>query len=390
LNPKLLHKDVQSYINDNLKADISKLLFKGSPFEDISIQELVIQIDAKKRCEKKLPTWFRTTNIYYPNKLNIEQTSSERTAHYKSKLISGDELIDLTGGFGVDTFYFSKHFRQVTHCEHNIELSEIAAHNFKQLNADIKTISGNGLAYLEDQNKKFDWIYIDPSRRSDAKGKVFLLKDCIPYIPHHLDLLFKYTSNIIIKVAPLLDITSAINELCCVKEVHVVAVDNEVKELLFILKRNYSDSIHIKTVNLKKEHIQLFNADYNLQIEANFSEPLNYLYEPNSAILKSGLFNEVSSQLNVFKLHNNSHLYTSIKLIDFPGRRFSIKYIIPYDKKQIKQLIPSKKAHITTRNFPETVAQIRKKTGFKEGGEHYLFFTTNILEKHIVIVCEKV
>ena len=353
MNSKLLHKDVQSYINDNLKTDISKLLFKGSPFKDISIQELVIQIDAKKRCIKKLPTWFQTTNICYPNKINIEQTSSERTALYKSKLISGDLLIDLTGGFGVDAFYFSKKFKQVIHCEHNHELSEIAAHNFSQLNADIKTISGDGLAFLQHQNQLFDWIYIDPSRRSDAKGKVFVLTDCIPNIPDNLDLLFKYTTNIMIKASPLLDITNSIDELSHVKEIHVVALENEVKELLFILKKDYSGSIHLKTVNLKKENSQHFNAVYKKQMEATFSEPLNYLYEPNSAILKAGLFNEVSSQLKIHKLHINSHLYTSNELIDFPGRRFKIQHISSYDKKQLKQLIPSKKANITVRNFPE-------------------------------------
>ncbi|NNC69201.1 MAG: class I SAM-dependent methyltransferase, partial [Flavobacteriaceae bacterium] len=264
MNTKLLHKDVQSYIINNLKADISKLLFKGSPFKDISIQELVIQIDAKNRCEYKLPTWFRTPNIYYPNKLSIEQTSSEQTALYKSNLISGSLLIDLTGGFGVDSFYFSKQFKQVIHCEHNPELSEIATHNFKQLNTSIKTIPKNGLTYLQNQHQQFDWIYIDPSRRSDTKGKVFLLRDCIPNLPVNLDKLFKYTTNIMVKASPLLDITSALGELNDVKEIHVVALENDVKELLFILEKGYSNSIQIKTINLKKENSHYFNSSYQV------------------------------------------------------------------------------------------------------------------------------
>ncbi|NNC71216.1 MAG: class I SAM-dependent methyltransferase, partial [Flavobacteriaceae bacterium] len=290
----------------------------------------------------------------------------------------------------VDAFYFSKKFKQVIHCEHDLELSEIAAHNFTQFKVDIKTISGNGLAFLQQENQQFDWIYIDPSRRSDAKGKVFKLTDCIPNVPDKLDILFNYTENIMIKASPLLDIASAIEELSHVNEIHVVALENEVKELLFILEKGDSNSIQIKTINLKKENSHYFNSSYQVHSLATFSEPLTYLYEPNSAILKAGLFNEVSSQLRIHKLHNNSHLYTSELLVDFPGRSFKIKHICLYNKKQLTQLIPTKKANITVRNFPESVAHIRKKTGIKEGGETYIFCTTTILDKPIVLICEKV
>ncbi len=390
MNPKILHTEVQEFINKNLKVDISKLLFKGSPFKGITIQELAEQIEAKKRCEKKLPSWFNTKNIYYPNKLNIEQSSSELTAKYKSELISGNSIIDLTGGFGIDTYYFAKHFKEVTHCELNHGLSEIVAHNYKQLSASIKTIAADGLAYLRKQNQHFDWIYIDPSRRNNIKGKVFLLKDCVPNVPENLTILFKHSNNILIKVSPILDISSAISELKYVKEVHVVAIENEVKELLFILEKGYSSSITIKTVNIKKSSIDTFDANYNSVADVTYSEPLSYLYEPNAAILKAGLFNEVSNKIKLFKIHANSHLYTSENLSDFPGRRFKVKQQLPYIRKLLKKHLPENKANITTRNFPETVAQIRKKTGIKDGGEHYLFFTTDIHGKHIILICEKV
>ena len=390
LNYKILHKDVQDYIEQNLNSDISKLLFKGSSFDAISIQDLVEQIEAKKRCEKKLSTWFQTKNIYYPNKLNIEQTSSEIAAKYKSELISGDSIIDLTGGFGVDCFYFSKRFKEVIHCEINKNLSKIVTHNFKQFNSEIKTIAEDGLAYLKKENQQFDWIYIDPSRRNDAKGKVFLLRDCLPNVPQNLNLLFNHSNNIIIKVSPILDISSAIKELKFVKEVQIVAIANEVKELLFILKKDHNDSITIRAVNIKKSDTIAFEAKFNSDIKASYFKSLSYLYEPNAAILKAGLFNEISNQLNIHKLHINSHLYTSNNLIKFPGRRFKIKDQLPYDRKQLKKLISSNKANITTRNFPETVAQIRKKTGIKDGGNDYLFFTTDVNNKHIVLRCKKV
>lgn len=391
MNYNILNKEVQNFIKANLITDITKLILKGSPFEGVSIQEIAEQIEAKNKCEKKIPTWFSTENIYYPNKLNIEQTSSKITAIYKASLVSGKSLIDITGGFGVDAYYFSQKMNNITHCEINKDLSEIVSHNLEQLNVkNIKTYIGDGLKYLEKSTSKFDWIYADPSRRHDIKGKVFLLEDCLPTIPKNLDLLFKKSNNILIKVSPILDLKSAINELKFVKEIHIVAVENEVKELLFILEKNRNQSVNIQTINYNKTTTQQFNLNFEETNLASYSEPKTYLYEPNSAILKAGAFQQVSNQLKIDKLHQHSHLYTSNNLIEFPGRSFEIQHIIPYNKKELSKLIPSKKANITTRNFPETVAQIRKKINFKEGGNKYLFFTTDLNNKHIILICNKI
>lgn len=391
MNTHILNKKIQDFINTNLKSDITKLILKGSPFIEVAIQEIAEQIISKNKCEHKLPTWYKTENIYYPNKLNIEQTSSEITANYKASLVSGNSLVDITGGFGVDTYYFSKKVNHVTHCETNSDLSEIVTYNLKQFNTkNIKTVIGDGIEFLKNTNQKYDWIYTDPSRRNDIKGKVFLLEDCLPNIPKNLNNLFEKSNQILIKASPILDISSAINELNFVKEIHIVAIENEVKELLFILEKNYIQQIEIKTINFNKKDNQYFNFSLNNDVLATFSEPKSYLFEPNSAILKAGAFNQISCHLNIDKLHQNSHLYTSEKLIDFPGRRFEIMNCISYDKKQLKKLIPSKKANITTRNFPETVEQIRKKTGLKDGGNQYLFFTTDLNNNHIILICKKV
>jgi len=391
LNYKILNKEVQDFITLNLKSHITKLVLKGSPFEDVSIQEIAEQIISKSKCESKLQTWFKTPTIYYPNKLNIEQTSSEITANYKANLVSGNSLIDITGGFGVDSYYFSQKVKNVIHCEINEGLSQIVTHNFEQLKTkNIETYIGDGLEYLEKSVSKFNWIYSDPSRRNETKGKVFLLEDCSPNIPKNLDLLFEKSDTILLKISPFLDITSSINELKFVKEIHIVAIENEVKELLFILEENYNQQIDIKTINFNKTKNQQFNFKLYNEVLATYSEPKKYLYEPNSAILKSGAFQQISARLNVYKLHQHSHLYTSENLIDFPGRSFEIKHIISYNKKELTKLIPSKKANITTRNFPETVAQIRKKTQLTDGGNQYLFFTTDITNNHIVLICEKV
>lgn len=391
MNSSLFHRDVQAFIDENLHCDISKLIFKGSPFKDISIQELAIQIESKQRSQKKLPSWFMTKDIYYPNKLNIEQTSSELTANYKAGLLSGATLLDLTGGFGVDSYAFSKKFKQVVHCEIDLELSKIAQYNFKLLNAlNIKVVNLDGLEYLKGPPHTYDWLYIDPSRRDQHKAKVFMLKDCQPNITENLDMLFKHTENILLKGSPLLDISAALKELDHVKEVVVIAVQNEVKEMLFALKKSYNGPVNIKTINLLNTDDQIFNGVYNMSPVATYSAPLNYLYEPNAAILKAGLFNEVSNELNVFKLHDNSHLYTTKELINFPGRRFKIKEVMAYDKKKLKTAVSNNKANITRRNFKDSVAQIRKKTGIKEGGDSYLLFTTNLANKPIVIICEKI
>ncbi|APZ47912.1 SAM-dependent methyltransferase [Polaribacter reichenbachii] len=391
MNPKILHKDVQQFIQENLKSDITKLILKGSPFDGISIQELANQVVAKQKSLGKLPTWFNTENIYYPPKISIEQTSSEITAKYKSSLISGDKIIDITGGFGIDCFYFSKQFKEVSHCEINEELSTIVKHNYQQLKAEnITTISGNGLDFLKNTNHFFDCIYVDPSRRSDVKGKVFLLKDCLPYVPPKIDFFFTKAKHILIKVSPILDIKNTTKDLKNVKEVHIVAINNDVKELLFLLEKDYENAIKIKTINFQKNGSQKFEFDFTNSVESTYSEPLTYLYEPNSAILKSGGFHHISNQLRVFKLHQHSHLYTSDQLIDFPGRRFKIEHIISYDKKKLRKILPYKKANITSRNFPKTVAQFRKETKIKDGGEVYIFLTTDLNNNHKLVICKKV
>lgn len=391
MNKNILHTEVQDYINHNLTSNIEQLIFKGSPFKEVSIQELANQIVAKQKSEKKLPAWFQTKNIYYPPKLSIEQTSSEITAEYKSKLIDGDSIIDITGGFGIDCYAFSKRFKKIVHCEINEELSEIVSYNYEQMGIfNIEVVATNGLEYLENTSEKFDCIYIDPSRRNEKKGKVFLLSDCAPNVPENLDFLFEKSNTILIKNSPILDITSTINELKFVKEVHVIAVNNEVKELLFLLKKEFKGLIEVKTCNVLKNKKQKFFFQLDVDFDFEYYLPLKYLYEPNAAILKSGGFNEIASQQKVGKLHQHSHLYTSENLIeDFPGRIFKINNVLAYNKKRIKKQITESKANITTRNFPKTVAQIRKETKFKDGGNTYLFFTTNLNNELIVIDCTK-
>ncbi|WP_420399300.1 THUMP-like domain-containing protein [Flagellimonas sp.] len=367
------------------------VLLKKPLFEGISQKELVIQLESKKKCGEKLPTWFQTPTIYYPPKLHIEQTSSEQTAGYKASLIQGKKLLDLTGGFGVDSYFFSFQFEAIFHCEMNTDLSQIADHNFMVLDRkNITCIPSDGLDFLKTTEHTFDWIFVDPSRRNDKKGKVFLLEDCLPNLPKHLPLLFEKASRILIKTSPLLDIKQGIQELKFVKEIHVVAVQNEVKELLYILEQGYAEEVRIKTVNLFQDQQDCF--DFDLQdeqrINVQLGIPKNYLYEPNAAILKSGGFKSIGKSFEVGKLHQHSHLYTSENRLNFPGRAFKIVEVLPYSKNGMKSLSNSK-ANVSTRNFPLSVSELRKKHKIKDGGETYLFFTTDKDNKRIVIVSQK-
>ena len=396
LNKALLQPEVQEFINNNLKTDLPQLILRGSDFPQISIQEIATQIETKRKAEKKIPLWFSTENIIYPKSLNLEQTSSQITATYKAEQIEGESLIDLTGGFGIDSFFFAEKFQKVIHCELNEELSQLVKHNFQYLSKknNVEFYAGNGIDFLKNTNQIFDWIYIDPSRRNEVGGRVFRLEDCEPDILQHLELLLKHARNgVFMKTSPLLDLSLGLKELNFqVEEIQIVAVNNDVKELLWKIKsEKYESKLPVKCINFNKETPQEFKADFynETTAEVYYSEPLQYLYEPNAAILKGGFFNSVAEKFQLKKIAPHSHLYTSEEKIEFSGRVFKIEEQLPFQKKSFKKLGITK-ANVTTRNFPLSVDQIRKKLSIKDGGNTYLFFTTNSTNEKLILVCKKV
>ena len=391
LNLKILETEVQNFVQEHLNHNLAELSLKGSPFEDIKTAELMNQIQGKLKCKKKLPKWFKTMQILYPNKLNIEQSSSELTANYKSKLIKGESLVDITGGFGVDSYYFSKKIKRIIHCEIDGGLSKIASHNFKNLKAtNIETIAKDGILFLSESTHIFDWIYIDPSRRDEAKNKRFFIEDCHPNVAQHLDLYFKRSNNILIKLSPMLDIKAALRALPNTKEIHVVAIKNEVKELLFVLEKGFSKEVSIEAINLNtlQPNFKFKFSEENKAL-VNYQNPCKYLYEPNLAILKSGAFKTVALRFELEKLGPHTHLYTSTKKIEnFPGKTYCIDEILPYKKADIRKRLKGIKANLKTRNYPQTVAQIKKDFNTIDGGNQYIFFTSTESEKQ-VLLCSK-
>lgn len=392
MNKELLNNDVQSFIKDNLNSDIPSISLKKSPFPGVSSAELAEQIDSRKRCEHKLPLWFKTSGIYYPPKLAIEQSSSEIAARYKSALIAGDDIIDLTGGLGVDSCFFAMKAKNVTHCELNRELSAISEYNSVLLGLKIRYLQQDGIEYLRSADKTYSTIYIDPSRRVNSK-KVFLLKDCEPDIIINLDLLRSKSEFLMIKTAPLLDIQSTINELKEVSSIHIISIKNECKELLYLIDRkNCGINPLITCVLLDAGETSTYT--FRLSEERNFSiteysEPLDFIYVPDVALLKAGCFKLISRDFNVHKIQQNTHLYTSNNLNDsFPGRKFKLKGLWSYGN-FIKEK-GFKKANIICRNFPLSPEEIKKKLKIKDGGDEYLLFCTNQTKELIVLSCRRI
>ncbi|PWG78516.1 THUMP-like domain-containing protein [Pararcticibacter amylolyticus] len=393
MNKAILNKEVQSFIQEHLNDDVTRIALSKSPFPDVSSAELAMQTDGKKRIEKKLPLWYSTQGIYFPPKLNIEQSSSQPAAEYKSKLIKGNLLADLTGGFGVDTFYFAKNASEVYHIEQNSDLSEIAKHNTEVLGArNIHFITGDSISFLKETHLKFDTVYIDPARRVETR-KVFLLKDTEPDVTALLPLLLSKASRIIIKTSPLYDIQSGLKELPNVSEVHILSIKNDCKELLWIVDRDFSKEPVIYCSAIKEQEIRTFKFRYSEEREAPsppFSFPGSFLYEPDVTLLKAGAYKLLGQELGMSKLNINSHLYTSDHYTaNFPGKAFKVLRTLNYNDYS-KNLKTTGKANVISRNFPLTVDQLRKKHKLSDGGDRFLIFTTGPSGKLIIIEAERV
>ena len=403
----------KTFIKSHQNDEITTLLLQAKKYPNLNIPDLVLQIKARQKAKSKLPEWFENEEIIFPKMLSVEQSSSEITAKFKANLVSGEILVDLTGGMGVDIAYMSKSFENTFYFEQNTDLLEVTRYNFEQLGIkNVAFVEGNSVEKLselgfvglkdlriEEEEKlsefrqKNTWIYLDPHRRDDTGSKVVRLQDCEPNILAIKDLLFEHTDNILLKASPMLDIDLAVLDLENVSQVYVVAVENEVKEVLFHLEKNKSDKVILNAVNLTKNDCTILSFTKSKEKNASIklSSPKQYLYEPNAAIMKSGGFRYIAQHFDLQKIAPHSHLYTSEKLVDsFQGRVFKIIAVCKLDKKEILKHLSENKANITIRNFPLTVQQIRDKMKLSDGGSEYLFATTDAQNQKIVIVCRKV
>lgn len=377
INEEILTSDFQTYLRTIEKEDIRNISLKKSPFPAISSAELAQQLKGLQVAKNKFPTLYATKNIYFPPSVNLEQASSEAAANYKATLTNGNKIIDLTAGLGIDSIAFSSTFKEVIHIEQNSALSEIVAHNVKTLNKNVKCFNTTFETYFARYpSETFDVIYLDPARR-DNTGRKFILEDLEPNILEHLDFFFEKANQVIVKLSPLLDISLTIQQIKCIKEIHIVAVKNEVKDFLIVLEKGLeTDNPKIICVNLESNQS---NYSFNFLDESDniptFSDVKQYIYDPNVAILKAGAFKGICNAFKVDKLHQNTHLYTSNQLIkNFPGRIFEVVEFIKNPKKEIAKT----KANLIVKNYPENIDLIKKKLKLIDGGDVTYIFTQTI------------
>ena len=383
------------FIEENIRADVRSLALQAKKYPQVDMAMAVVQIAGRQIAEAKVPSWYRTEGLLYPKHLSMEQCSSEATAIYKAGLVEGDTFADLTGGFGIDCSFLSREFKQADYVERQTELCELALHNFPLLGLNIGVHNEDGVEYLK-QMHPVDVLFLDPARRDGHGGKTVAISDCEPDVSALEDLLVEKAKKVMVKLSPMLDLSLALKALKYVQEVHIVSVNNECKELLLILEKSIDSSeivIHCEQITSTGEHQHYaFTQEQERTSDCPLSAEVGvYLYEPNASILKAGAYRSLTQTYPVNKLHASSHLYTSPYYIeDFPGRRFQVEAVSGFGKKELKTLLQGlEKANLTIRNFPSSVAELRKRLKLKEGGECYLFATTLSDESKVLIKCRK-
>lgn len=381
------------FIKDHLNDDPTELMLEAHKYAGLPMKEIVTQIASRQKAKSKSPEWFSKEQIIFPPKQNLEQASSELTALFKARFVEGGSLVDATGGTGIDTYYLSKNFSKTFYVEPNSELCELAEHNFEVLNADIEIQNGKAEDYLSSGSETFDWIFIDPSRRDDASNRVYALEDCIPNVVEIKTELLNSAHNVLIKCSPMLDIKNTLKQFKECFKVQIVAVDNDVKELLLYLRSGFKDETSIEAWNIsknRKEEVFEFRISDEQQAAAEIGEPKKFIYEPNSALMKSGAYNLIAQRFMFQKLHSNTHLYTSDNIVkDFPGKTLQIKEVFKPSKKEIRKRIKDGKVNVIVRNYPMGANQIKKKFSLKDGGEAFLIFCEIEEERFKAIWCEK-
>lgn len=387
-----MDKITSEFVREHRNDDVRTLALQAARYPGVDIRLAVTQIEGWQHACTKLPEWAAVEGILYPPRISMEQCSSSATALYKASLMQGDTFADLTGGFGIDCSYISRNFSKAFYIERNDILCTVAAHNFALLGLQhIEIINGNSEQMLQTL-PPCDWIFLDPARRDGAGKKVVALADCEPNVATLRQQLLQKARRVMVKCSPMLDITAACRQLGCVAEVHTVAVNNECKELLFILSADATATPDVHTVNIVNGSAQTFSFSMDDACETSYATEVgSFLYEPNAAIQKAGCPSSLATGYGVQKLHRNSNLYTSQMVVEnFPGRTFRVTGVSGFSKNEIKKLLGDlKRANLTVRNFPDTVQQLRKRMKLSEGGGVYLFATTLADGRKVLVRCEK-
>ncbi len=385
------------FIRVHAEADVRQLALQGTKNPEVNLTFALDQIAGRQKAKSKLPSWAAIDGMTYPPHLSMEQCSSEQTARYKASIAGkGALVVDLTAGFGVDLAFISQSFQQAVHIEQQAPLCAISSENYKLLGLNhIEVVCADGVDYLH-QLDHADLIFLDPARRDDHGARTYGIADCTPNVLELRDELLQKADRVMLKLSPMLDWRKAVEDLGNVNEVHIISVDNECKELLLILSKE-EKPLKLFCIN----NGQVFEGDqgdwFNERSIAEIRVPVpmssqTYLFEPNASIMKAGCFALLEQRYNVSQLDKNSHLFVSDSDIsDFPGRRFIIEKTTSMNKRELKAALDGiNRANITVRNFPLSVAELRKRLKLKDGGDHYLFATTVAGNQHQLFLCRKI
>ena len=398
----MMNRATFDFIRQHADADVRQLALQGTKDPEVNLTFALEQIAGRQKARTKLPSWAANDGIIYPPHLSMEQCSSETTALYKARLAGrGETYVDLTGGFGVDFYFMSQGFSKRIYVEQNADLCTIVEHNMQALGLQSAVVCSQTAEYLSSMPHA-DVVYLDPARRNEHGGRTYSIEDCSPNVLELMPRLMEKAERVILKLSPMLDIAEAERQLKGIREIHIVSVNGECKETLFVLQKEAKTSDEfdenepkIICVNLlPNQQAQTFIFSHFIERNATChytSELKHYLYEPNASVMKAMAFKSVAQLFHVEKLHPSSQLYTSDTLIpDFPGRIFEITDSSHFNKKELKTLLKDiQKANLTVRNFPLSVAELRKRLKLHEGGTDYLFATTLADDSHVLILCKK-
>ncbi len=389
-----MNKATKDFIREHADADVRQLALQAKKIPEVDITYALEQIAGRQKAKTKLPSWAKVDGMVYPPHISMEQCSSELTAKYKAEIIAcGNSFVDLTGGFGVDFSFIAKKFKHAVYVERQEHLCAITSENFRLLGLDnAEVVNADGIEYLHQMNHA-DLVFIDPARRDDHGGRTYGIADCTPNVLEVMDELMQKTEMLLLKLSPMLDWRKALKDIGGASEVHIVSVDNECKELLIMVKHD-AQPIKVVCINLLSNgEREIFEIDdtESLTMRQDISSK-TYLFEPNASIMKAGCFDEIQARFPVAQLDNNSHLFVSDHEIpDFPGRQFEILRITSMNKRELKEALADiDRANIAVRNFPLSVAELRKKLKLKDGGDVFIFATTVAKEGHQLFISRKI
>ena len=378
------------FIRQHKTEDVRRLALQGGRHPEVDLLYALDQIAGWQKARTKLPSWAACEGLIYPPHLSMEQCSSEATATYKARMAGRGQLfVDLTAGFGVDAAFIAQGFQQAVIIEQQERLCAIVAENYKRLGLNqVEVRCGDGIEYLHSMEHA-DLIFIDPARRDEYGGRTYGIADCTPNVLELREELLAKADRVIMKLSPMLDWRKAVEDLRKVDEVHIVSVDNECKELLLVMSKT-AKSLQVFCVNNDEVFVFSPALTQNASLPLASSD-LRFLYVPNASIMKAGCFGELAERFQMAPLDRNSHLFVSEnKVPDFPGRCFKIEKLTSMNKRELKEALTGiRQANIAVRNFPLSVAELRKRLKLQDGGDTYIFATTVAGRGHLLLICHK-